>query len=119
MNLRYVAQNAGLVKAMIIKESKSKELYISAWIEGMRHLHWFKEPKVFDYNSDEMMEELQRNFGKPENIFLQAVAGRSKKVIGVLGLRLEGEVGVLRRWEPAVPHACTERMTLTRLDHVE
>jgi len=88
---------------MMIEEAKSKEVYIKAWIEGMRHLHWFNEPKLFDYNTNEMMEELQRNFGKPGSVFLKAVTGRSKKTIGVLGISLKGEVGVLRRWEPAVP----------------
>lgn len=88
---------------MIIEEAKSKEVYIRAWTEGMRHVHWFNEPKLFGYNPDEMVEELQRDFGKPGSAFLKAIARRSKKVIGVLGIRLEEEVGVLRRWEPAVP----------------
>jgi len=87
---------------MIIEEAKSKEVYIRAWIEGMRPLHWFKEPRLFDYNSDEMMEELQREFGKLGSVFLKAVTGQNKRTIGVLGIRFEGKVGVLRRWEHAV-----------------
>ena len=87
---------------MIIEKAKSKEVYIRTWIEGMRHLHWFNEPRFFDYNPDEIMEELQREFGKPGSVFLKAVTGRSKKTIGVLRIRLKGEGDVLRRWEPAV-----------------
>lgn len=89
--------------AIIVEEAKSKEDYIRAWIEGMRHLHWFKECRLFDYNRDEMMEELSRDFGKPGGVFLVAMLEGSENIIGVLGIKLQGEVGVLRRWEPAVP----------------
>jgi len=87
---------------MMIKEAKSKEVYIKAWIEGMRHLHWFNEPRLFDYNPDKIMEALQKDFGKPGSVFLKAVTGRSKKTIGILRIRLKGEGDVLRRWEPVV-----------------
>lgn len=88
--------------AIIVEEAKSKEDYAKAWIKGMRHLHWFKERRLFDYNRNEEMEELSRNFGKPGHVFLRATQEGTDEDIGVLGIKLQGDVGVLRRWEPAV-----------------
>jgi ribosomal protein S18 acetylase RimI-like enzyme len=86
-----------------VENAKSKDKYISAWIKGMQHLHWFNESRLFDYNRKEMIEELSRDFCKPFNIFLEVTLKKSKEILGVLGIKLHREVGVLRRWEPAVP----------------
>jgi len=87
---------------IVVEEAKSKDGYINAWIKGMQDLHWFKERRLFDYNRDEMIEELSKDFGKPDGVFLVAMLEGSKKNVGVLGIKLQAEVGVLRRWEPAV-----------------
>jgi len=88
--------------AIRVEKSESKDEYISAWIKGIQHLHWFKERRPFDYNRDEMIEELSKDFGKPDVVFLVATLAGSKKKVGVLGIKLQERVGVLRRWEPAV-----------------
>lgn len=98
-------KTCGLFQAMMIIEAEEecKEDYIRAWKEGMRHLHWFKESKLFDYNWHEMIEEISRDFGEPESVFLMAKLAKNEKTLGVLGIKLQEDVGVLRRWEPAVP----------------
>lgn len=86
-----------------VKKAKSKKDYIRAWKEGMRHLHWFKESTLFNYNRDEMMQEIFGDFGETESAFFMAKLAKNEKVIGVLGIKLRKEVGMLRRWEPAIP----------------
>ena len=88
---------------IIVEKAKSKQNYLRAWTEGMKHLHWFKETRLFDYNAVEMVEEISRDFGKQDNVFLVAKLGEDSRIVGVLGIKLQKRVGVLRRWEPAVP----------------
>jgi hypothetical protein len=53
-----------------VENAKSKDKYISAWIKGMQHLHWFNECRLFDYNRKEMIEELSKRFLQPIQHFL-------------------------------------------------
>jgi ribosomal protein S18 acetylase RimI-like enzyme len=89
--------------ALIVEEAKSKEDYIKAWTECMEDVYWFKEQRLFDYNRDEMVQEISRDFNKSKSVFLVAKPEGSERIVGVLGVKLEGKIGVLRRWEPAVP----------------
>lgn len=89
--------------AILVERAHSWEAYRKAWMEGMKHLHWFEEQRLFDYNRKEELEDLQRNFGKPDNLFLMARPEGTDRIAGVLRVRLRDGVGVFRGWEPAAP----------------
>lgn len=55
-----------------------------------------------DWNRDEEIGEIKRDFDREGNHFLVAHR-RNRDAAGVLGFRLQGEVGVIRGWEPGVP----------------
>jgi len=82
-----------------IVESKDWPAYKSVWKECMKDYYWFTENPVFDWNKDEELEDMESDFGKPGNIFLEA--RDDDKVVGVFGFRHRGKQATLRRWEPA------------------
>jgi len=86
-----------------ITKAESAEEYLEAWKKAMRDTPWFRERRPFDYHPDQMIEEIRLEFEKAGNIYLVAKSGRREETVGVLGVRLEGKVGTLGRWEPAVP----------------
>jgi len=79
------------------------EEYLESWKRAMGDTPWFKEPRLFDYHPDQMMEEIRQEFEKTSNVYLIAKSGLGEGALGVLGVRVEGSVGTLGRWEPAVP----------------
>ena len=84
---------------MIIAEAGSWSDYLSAWEACMQGVHWFEEARFFDYTREEESRELEEQFEEEENIFLVAL---DPKPIGVLGIRVNGDQGTMRRYEPAV-----------------
>ena len=57
-----------------VAQARSWDDYKKAWIHGMKGVHWVKEPRLFDYNVEEELEDLQKGFEKPSNLFLVARA---------------------------------------------
>ncbi|MDH5686922.1 MAG: hypothetical protein OEZ48_03545, partial [Candidatus Bathyarchaeota archaeon] len=72
---------------VMIDRARSWEEYKKAWIDGMKHLHWFKEERLFGYSREEELEELHENFGKPNSLFLVARVEEIGRIVGVLGIR--------------------------------
>jgi len=81
----------------------SVEQYLRYWTKSMADVHWFKNPRLFDYNRDEETEEIVREFGKPGSIYLVAKSQDTREILGVLGVKVKGNVGIFERWQPAVP----------------
>ena len=65
----------------------------------MQGVHWFDEDHLFDYTREEETRELEEQFEEEDNIFLVAL---DPKPVGVLGIRVNGDQGIMRRYEPAV-----------------
>ena len=84
---------------MIVSEAGSWESYLSAWEECMRGAHWFDEDRFFDYTREEEARELEEQFREGRGLFLVA---SDPMPVGVLGIRIDGEVGTMRHHEPAV-----------------
>ena len=84
---------------MIIAEAGPWSDYLPAWEACMRGVHWFDEIRFFDYTREEETRELEEQFDEEGNIFLVAL---DPQPIGVLGIRVNGEQGTIRRYEPAV-----------------
>jgi len=76
--------------------------YRDAWTECMHEQYWFWKPKPLDFNREEELEELETDFGKQDHLFLLARHEGHTNVLGILGLKVVGETGVIRRWEPSV-----------------
>jgi GNAT superfamily N-acetyltransferase len=68
----------------------------------MKHLYWFNEDPIFDFNKNEELDEMRSDFGKPGHLFLIARKPDQDEIAGVLGLRYRDVVARFRRWEPAV-----------------
>ena len=83
----------------IIRVSDWNE-YFQAWSECMKDIYWYSKQHCFDYNRNEEIEDIREEFHKPDNVFLIASEEAS---IGVIGLKIRGKRGTIRRWEPAVP----------------
>ena len=66
----------------------------------MKDTYWYSKQHFFDYNRDEEIEDLREEFHNPNNIYLIASDGNP---LGVIGLKIRGKRGTIRRWEPAVP----------------
>ena len=96
-----------------VARAQSWKDYKKAWIDCMKHLHWFEEQRLFDYNREEEIEELRKSFGKPENLFLVARQEGIEKIVGVLGIRRGkwrgGNAGIMRGREPALPLEMRDR----------
>jgi hypothetical protein len=84
---------------MIIAEAGPWSDYLPAWETCMRGVHWFDEAHFFDYTREEETRELEEHFKKGDNIFLVAL---DPQPVGVLGIRVNGDQGTIRRYEPAV-----------------
>ncbi|UCD43792.1 MAG: GNAT family N-acetyltransferase [Candidatus Bathyarchaeota archaeon] len=87
---------------MRIDTADSWQQYLESWSRCMRDTYWFKERCFFDYSREEETEALREEFKKGDNIFLIA-SDDCGDTLGTLGIRIKGERGVIRRWEPAVP----------------
>jgi len=64
-----------------IVESEDWSIYESVWKEYMKDYYWYKNSPVFDWDKDEELEEMESDFGKPGNVFLEA--HQDNKIIGV------------------------------------
>jgi hypothetical protein len=84
---------------MIIAEAGQWSEYLPAWETCMQGVYWFDEARFFDYTREEESRSLEEQFGEEDNIFLVAL---DPQPIGVLGIRVNGEQGTIRRYEPAV-----------------
>ncbi len=87
---------------MRIEEAGSFGEYYPSWVRCMKDVYWFSGDRFWDYSRREESEELRRDFGDEGNVFLLAVRDDGG-ALGALGARFRGEVGTIRRWEPAVP----------------
>ncbi|MGY5857728.1 MAG: GNAT family N-acetyltransferase [Candidatus Thorarchaeota archaeon] len=85
---------------MKIVESEDWPTYRSVWIECMKDYYWYKHDPVFDWNKNEELDEMEGEFGKPGNVFLEA--HQDDNIIGVFGFRHRGRNATLRRWEPGI-----------------
>ena len=85
-----------------MERAHSAKEYLEYWKSAMADIHWFKKRRLFDYNRDEMIEDVTREFGSPGSIGLVARSQESGEVLGVLGVSIRGNAGVFGRWEPAV-----------------
>ena len=85
---------------MKIIESEDWLTYKSVWKECMEDYYWYKNSPVFDWNKDEELEEMESDFGKPGNVFLEA--HEDGEVVGVFSFRYRGKEASMSRWEPAV-----------------
>lgn len=81
----------------------SVEEYLEYWTQSMVDVHWFEKQRLFDYNRDEMLEEIAEEFGKSGSIHLVAKSQDTGEILGVLEAKIRRDVGSLGRWEPAVP----------------
>lgn len=88
---------------IVVEKAESAEEYSRIWTEAMNDVHWFKEHRLFDYTPDEMTEDLLREFNKPGRVHFLAKPEGSEESIGILGIKVHGKTGALRRWEPAIP----------------
>jgi GNAT superfamily N-acetyltransferase len=84
---------------MIIAEAGQWSEYLPAWETCKQGVYWFDEARFFDYTREEESRSLEEQFGEEDNIFLVAL---DPQPIGVLGIRVNGEQGTIRRYEPAV-----------------
>ncbi len=87
---------------ILVDRAESLEEYLQSWMKNMEDVHWFKERRLFDYDQDEMRESISREFDKPETLHFLARSEKNREAIGVLGVKVQGEIAVLGRWEPAV-----------------
>lgn len=85
---------------MKIVESKDWSEYKSVWKECMKDYYWYRNDPVFDWNKDEELDDMESDFGKPGQIFLEA--HQEDKVVGVFSFRYRGKEAKMMRWEPAV-----------------
>ena len=85
---------------MKIVESEDWSTYKTAWIECMKDYYWYKNNPVFDWNKDEELYDMESDFGKPGQVFLEA--HHADKIVGVFSFRYRGKQASMMRWEPAV-----------------
>ena len=85
---------------MKIVESEDWLTYRSTWEECMKDYYWYKNDPVFDWNKHEELDEMESDFGKPGNVFLEA--HQDNKIVGVFSFRHRGKQASLMRWEPTV-----------------
>ena len=83
-----------------IAESEDWSIYKSAWKECMKDYYWYKYDPVFDWNKNEELDDMESDFGKPGNIFIEAYD--EDKIVGVFSFRYRGKQARLMRWEPTV-----------------
>ncbi|MFX1561219.1 MAG: GNAT family N-acetyltransferase [Promethearchaeota archaeon] len=88
--------------SIVVEPADDWETYSIAWSDAMKHLYWYRENPIFDFNKNEEIEEMHSDFQKPGNLFLVARLLDQDKIVGVLGFRYRDVMARLRRWEPAV-----------------
>lgn len=93
----------GAKMRVIVERVHSAKEYLEYWAKVIADVHWFKKRRLFDYNRDEMTEEIAREFGKPRSIYLVARSQETEEILGVLDAKISRNVGTFGRWEPAVP----------------
>lgn len=57
---------------VVVERVHSAKEYLQYWTTAMADVHWFRRRRLFDYNCDEMVEEIAGEFGKPGSIHLVA-----------------------------------------------
>ena len=72
----------------------------------MKDYYWYKGNPVFDWNKNEELDDMESDFGKPGNVFLEV--HDDDKIVGVFGFRHRGKQATLRRWEPATLKPTTD-----------
>ena len=87
---------------MRVEPAPSWGVYLPAWTRCMADVHWFSGEHLLDYSRQEEAEELEGEFREEGNHFLMAVDDEGS-CLGVLGVKMQGEIATIRRWEPAVP----------------
>jgi ribosomal protein S18 acetylase RimI-like enzyme len=92
-----------------IIESENWSTYRSAWEACMQDYYWYKDNLVFDWNKNEELDEMEREFTNPERVFLEA--HQEGEAVGVCGIRFSGKEAVLRRWEPVALEIANKRET--------
>lgn len=85
---------------MKIVESVDWPSYKSIWQKCMKEYYWYKNDPVFDWNKYEELEDMEDEFGKPGQVFLEA--HHDDKIVGVFSFRYRGKEAKMMRWEPAV-----------------
>jgi len=89
--------------SILVQEAESLEEYLRTWKKGMRTVPWFRQRRLFDYNPEEIEEDITKAFQKRANLFLIAkFKGNQEEAVGVLGVTVANNVATLGRWEPAV-----------------
>jgi len=83
-----------------IVESEDWSTYKSVWKECMKDYYWYKNSPVFDWNKDEELDDMESDFGKPGQVFLEA--HQADKIVGVFSFRYRGKQANMMRWEPTV-----------------
>jgi len=82
----------------------------------MKDYYWYKNDPVFDWNKYEELEDMEDEFGKPGNVFLEAYDDDT--IVGIFGFRHQGRMATLRRWEPAtLEHLSNLRIHQALLTH--
>ncbi|TFG26281.1 hypothetical protein EU528_14665, partial [Candidatus Thorarchaeota archaeon] len=85
---------------MKIIESTDWSTYKYTWKECMKDYYWYQTDPVFDWNKNEELDDMEDEFGKPGNVFLEA--HQDDKIVGVFSFRYRGKEAKMMRWEPAV-----------------
>jgi GNAT superfamily N-acetyltransferase len=87
---------------IVVEPANDWDTYSQAWSTAMKHLYWYQENPIFDFNKDEEIDEMRSDFENPGNLFLIAHVQDQDEIVGVLGFRYRNVMARLRRWEPAV-----------------
>lgn len=87
---------------VVIKRDNDWTEYSEAWKTAMEHHYWYQENPIFDFNKNEELDDMRMDFESPQSMFLSAYVGTPVDIVGVLGLRHNGLLARIRRWEPAV-----------------
>jgi len=85
-----------------IRESESIDEHLQSWKIAMQNMPWFREHRLFDYDPDEIIEDIKQAYHDPNNLFLVAHQTKTREDVGVLGITVKNNVAMLGRWEPAV-----------------
>lgn len=88
---------------IVVERVHSAKRYLEYWTKAMANVHWFKKRRPFDYNRDEMIEEIEGEFEKPESVHFVAKSQDTHEILGVLETKIRRNIGSFGRWEPAVP----------------
>ena len=87
---------------IVVESADDWDAYSQAWSDAIKHLYWYQDSPIFDFNKHEEFDEMRSDFSKPGNLFLTARNLDQGRIVGVLGLRYRDIMARVRRWEPAV-----------------